>query len=170
MHFKTRVSVASPVPVTITRADGIAYINTQKRGDKYRMNIPPGHYDIIGPHTIERARAYERRINLPIRQRLNFRTYALEYAPNPHIGTIDHRRGVITLDTKLKNEPDHVRKFVYLHELGHKKYQDEHLADLYAAKNLIAKGYDPALIMEGATYLRGRQNPLTIKLQKALRQ
>lgn len=168
-HYKKRFSVVSPAPIVATNDRGEIFENNQKRGKFYQMNLPAGNYSIVGPHEIRRPRAYERLINLPLRDRFKLQKYDLEYDAVPSIGLIDHKKGVIYLDQRLKNEPKHINKFVYLHEIGHTRYKDEHTADLYAAKKLLSQGYDPQEIINAAAYLRTPQHVLTKKLKSKLR-
>lgn len=160
-------SIARPVILDDTGQH--FYTPAQKVGGAYYFNLPAGEYLISEPLTPAAPRAYENRIKLPKPDRNIKASYAVEYDQVPTIGQIDHRARIIYLDKSLLFQPRHVREFVLFHELAHKKYSEELPCDLYAARQLFLKGYNPEQVIEGRQHLSGRNHPLTNELFSILR-
>ena len=86
---------------------------------------------------------------LPRRERfgyMNPANFKVLFAPNPNRATVNWTRQTITFDTSLRNASLTEIMFILFHEFGHKLYTAENLADLYAVRELLLRGYNPSQI------------------------
>lgn len=164
------LTITAHTPITVRRGDNnqVWFESRAKLNNGlYYANVPAGNWSInplnykAGPllpfYKEVSAGRPERRIS---------GVYAIEYERNENKATIDHFNKVITLDSKVNREPEHIRKFVIFHELAHKKFETELKCDILAANKLLSLGYNKPQAIEGRAYLSGKNHPLTIKLKK----
>lgn len=114
-----------------------------------KFNLPAGNYYVVSGDFSEMSmpvnyKPYklpptERRMKSPH----NFR---ITFADNPHKCTIKWRKNEIVFDHKLKELSLPELFFILYHEFGHRKYDSEKAADLYAANMMLKRGYNPSQI------------------------
>lgn len=85
------------------------------------------------------------KINLPAPDR-NLSTTNFKIVFNPAlVGTPARnftKKGIVEISPKFKTYPFAIRQFILYHERGHFLYKDEEKADMWAAKQFIADGYN----------------------------
>ncbi len=88
-------------------------------------------------------------IKLPKRERdlkHDFSKFRIKFESNPNKCTIFHKKNLIVYDTSFKKAPWFQLVFILMHEKGHNYYKSEDLADLYAVRAMLRKGYTPIQI------------------------
>jgi hypothetical protein len=53
---------------------------------------------------------------------------------------------LILFDESFRTKPLYIKYAIYFHELGHHFYKTESKADLYSAKKMLDKGFNPSQI------------------------
>jgi len=82
----------------------------------------------------------------PERKNLSPENFDVYFSDNPNKCTIDWRNKSITYDNEFYNAELADCFFILYHEFGHKLYSTEKYADLYAARQMLLKGYNPSQI------------------------
>ena len=116
---------------------------------KVHFNLPRGKYKIetslksapFRKYRLPNLPAYER--NLPLPQK-----FVIKYGDNPNTCSVFLREGYILADTSLKDLPTPARTFIYFHELGHYFYTSEEKCDLFAARKMLERGFNPSHVAE----------------------
>lgn len=123
------------------------FTNAISKGERLNFNLPKGVYFYDGSFTKLNKPVEHKPIELPPFER-NFpkRKYKIMFGNNINKCTINHLTGVILFDNAFKIAPKYVLVDIYLHEMGHRYYKTEHLADLYATKRMLEKGFNKSQI------------------------
>jgi len=66
---------------------------------------------------------------------------------NPNKCSVDKKKGLIIIDRNLLSDPLPYLHFILFHEIGHYEYQTEYKCDLFSAKAMIEKGYNPSQVL-----------------------
>jgi hypothetical protein len=117
------------------------------KGERLNFNLPAGSYKFNGsfiklPHPVP-----VRVITLPLKERnLAKKRYNIIFGSNPNKCTIFYDKGIILFDESFRNKPLYIKYGIYYHELGHHFYRTESKADLYSAKMMLEKGFNPSQI------------------------
>jgi hypothetical protein len=88
-------------------------------------------------------------VTMPFRQRNRAKPYEIvtNYSLTHTPARIHTFSGRIEVSPQFHTFPIFAQKFIIYHELGHFYYQDEPFADMFAAKMMLEKGYNPTSIM-----------------------
>ena len=119
------------------------------------FTLPAGRYEAHTPvHYVEPMPRLD--VGRMPRPRLRIPRIRIVWCDNPSTCSIDLRRGLIMADRSLKELPPFVRRYVFLHEIGHYwnfgaetpegKAAQEHACDAYAAAQMLRLGYNPSQI------------------------
>lgn len=120
---------------------------------KIFFNLPPGNWTINGNAIQTLPHKYEDRIKLPTPERFFYpKNYKVVKVPDDvtSTGYINHGSKKIFLNENLENEK---KDFVLFHELGHRNYSTEWKCDVYAAKRMLEKGYNPSQVLNASDAL-----------------
>lgn len=112
------------------------------------FNLPIGKYSIHGDF-VQLSQPVKRKLPVLPKPERNLkvpRVIEVEYGENPNKATINLMRGKILLDNSFLSFPAYVRTFIFFHEIGHYFYSQEKYCDLFAAKKMLEKGYNPSQI------------------------
>lgn len=113
------------------------------------FNLPKGVYKIetsLTPCEFRKYRLpnlpkYERTLPLP-------KKFTIRYGENPNTCSVFLREGYILADNSLKDLPIPARTFIYFHELGHYFYVSEPKCDLFSARVMLERGFNPSQVAE----------------------
>ena len=113
------------------------------------FNLPKGKYRIensLTPAAFRRYKLpnlpkYERNLPLP-------KKFVIKYGDNPNTCSVFLKEGFILADNSLKELPTPARTFIYFHELGHYFYTSEEKCDLFAAREMLKRGFNPSHVAE----------------------
>lgn len=150
--LNTKTGFSSLLPFSVYDSRGIIFYSDKfttviSEGKRLFFNLPKGEYLIKG--FIQRlAKPIENDvIELPEPERIKpLRNYRIVYKNNPNKCTIYYNIRLIVFDIAFKKYPKFIRDNIYFHEIGHHYYKSEHLADLFAAKKMLEKGYNKSQI------------------------
>jgi hypothetical protein len=148
---KTGFKVTNPYePVIIRDFRGILFYTTEPLLPKVKeFNLPPGTYFVQSGYIQQKSNPvdykslrlppYER--NMPVPS-----DFVVKFGTNPNKCTIFWDLGYILFDNHFKEKPLYEVAFILNHEMGHSKYKTEKYADLFAANEMLKKGYNPSQI------------------------
>jgi hypothetical protein len=142
----------STMPFTVYEPDGKIFYSSDfvdkiANGKKHEFNLPAGIYKYDGSFIKLDRPVPVKNIALPQKERNIIRKrYNIEFGDNPNKCTIFYAKGLILFDNSFKNKPLYIKYAIYYHELGHHFYKTEAKADLYAAKMMLDKGFNPSQI------------------------
>ena len=152
MILQEKAGFQSSMPFNIYEPDGKLFYSSDftdhiEKGERLDFNLPAGEYTFDGsfiklPYPVKTSF-----ITLPQKER-NFtkKRYDIEYGTNPNKCTIYYERGLILFDNSIMSKPLYVKYGIYYHELGHHFYETEWKADLYSAKMMLDKGFNPSQV------------------------
>ena len=148
-----------PKKVNIYKGKKLFFFRDLCGQERIKFNINrPGNYTIsancdtiaILPLSIHLLK-----INLPPHQREEFKKPVFKF--NPLLQDTParnfHKIGVIEYGPAIKKMDFSTRNFIFYHEVGHFYYKDEKLADLWAAKNFIADGFNNSAAFQTLKYI-----------------
>lgn len=117
-----------------------------KDGGKFYFNLPKGNYFSEKPVYFLPRPINSYLPKLPKRQvfRKKPKKVELIITPNKNKCSIDLNKHKIYLDPEMKKKGRAVLTFILFHEIGHYFYKDENLCDLYAAREMIKRGFNPS--------------------------
>ena len=134
---------------------GIPFYQMVAQDDKpITFNLPAGMYDASEAilSVIEKLKRPLRYITptLPKYERTEFPApteFEIIFQPNPNKCSVD--KGVIgkmriICDPSFKVHPKPFLAFIWGHELGHYKYKSEWKCDLFSAKMMLERGFNPS--------------------------
>lgn len=123
------------------------FTNKIKNGKTLYFNLPKGVYKLVGNIFKLKFPVKNKKIILPARER-NYPKKRLKiiFGNNPNKSTIFWRKNLILFDNAFLDVPKYMLFDVYFHELGHRYYKTEHLADLYATKRMLKAGFNKSQI------------------------
>jgi hypothetical protein len=134
-------------PIIIRDYRGILFYSTEPLLPKVReFNLPMGSYIVDTGYFSPMNKPVEYgRIKLPFPERLLPSTdnFAIEFAPNPNKCTIYWDLRKIVFDTAFRDKPLYELFSIRFHEDGHKRYNTEKYADIYAANKMLDMGFNP---------------------------
>ena len=148
LHKKTGFFADRPIKIFDHR--GILFYDSTWAGNFLGLfNLPVGVYYTNALLTQLPDPVSSPVIHLPRKERRNKipKSIKIEFGRNPAKATIYHRQNRILFDNSFKRKPLYEIWFVFYHELGHKLYESEHKADLYAAKQMFKRGFNESQIM-----------------------
>jgi hypothetical protein len=126
------------------------FVNKINEGEKHNFNLPFGSYEFDGFLIPLNKPVEYKNILLPKPQRhLQKKPYKIIFGTNANKCTIFYEKGIILFDKSFLSKPLYVRYNIYFHELGHHLYKTEKYADLFAAKKMLEKGFNPSQIGYG---------------------
>lgn len=126
---------------------GSDFTNTIKKGKVLYFNLPLGSYEVSGKITKLSKPVPHKKIHLPPPERMiPKKRFKILFGVNPNKCSVFWKRRVILFDNSFKEEPKYVVFDIFFHELGHRYYKTEHLADLFATKKMLAYGFNPSQI------------------------
>lgn len=138
------------------------FVDSVSNGERLKFNLPKGVYYYEGYLEKLPKPVFFKEITLPAKERvLPKKKYFIRYGKNPNKCTVNHLTGEIIFDIAFKDAPKYVLYDIYFHELGHRFYITESLADLYATKRLLDLGFNPSQI--------GRANILSLSARNMQR-
>jgi hypothetical protein len=150
--LEQKTGFSSLLPFTIYEPSGLVFYSSDftdkiERGERLDFNLPAGVYKYDGTFTKLSSPVPVVNIVLPPKER-NFapKRYDIRFGDNPSKCTIYYKEGVILFDNSFKNQPLYIKYAIYFHELGHHYYKTEAKADLYSAKKMLEKGFNPSQI------------------------
>lgn len=145
----------------------IFYDSNWIKNFKGLLTIPKGEYHTLNKLKIINKGKNNFIVKMPKHERdlkHDFTKFKIEFAPNPNKCTIFHDKNLIQFDDSFKKAPWFQLVFILMHEKGHNYYATEHLADKYAVKQMLKKGYTPIqiclaplLTLSGRAYDRKRK-------------
>lgn len=150
--LETKTGFSSLLPFSIYDSKGIMFYSDKfttviAEGKRLFFNLPRGEYLIKGFIQKLSAPVENENIQLPKPERFKpLKKYRIIYKKNPNKCTIYYNAGIIVFDTSFKNYPKFIRDNIYFHEMGHHIYKSEELADLFAAKKMLDKGYNKSQV------------------------
>lgn len=153
--LETKTGFSSILPFRIFDNKGILFYSSDfvskiSNGQRQNFNLPSGIYEYEG-YIIKLPNPIKfKEIKLPIPERnKEQRKYKILFGNNPNKCSIFYDKGIILFDKSFLTKPLYIRYNIYFHELGHHFYKTEKLADLYAAKKMLEKGFNPSQIGYG---------------------
>jgi len=118
-----------------------------EEGRRLEFNLPAGEYKYNGSFIKLDSAVPTTSIILPLPERnITKKRYNIKFGENKNKCTIFYDQGLILFDNSFKDKPLYVKYCIYYHELGHHWYSSEYKADLYSAKKLLDKGFNPSQI------------------------
>jgi hypothetical protein len=118
-----------------------------EKGERLDFNLPAGIYKYDGNFIKLPLPVPVKMITLPPKERhYNSKRYEIIFGNNPNKCTIFYKDGIILFDNQFKNSPLYIKYGIYYHELSHHWYKTEWKADIYAAKMMLEKGFNPSQI------------------------
>jgi hypothetical protein len=153
--LETKTGFSSILPFKIYDNKGILFYSSDfvskiSKGERHSFNLPLGLYTVDGfliklPQPVK-----YKEIILPKPERQKeIKKYKIVFGENPNKCTIFYDRGIILFDKVFLSRPLYERYNIYFHELGHNFYKTEKFADLFAAKKMLEKGFNPSQIGYG---------------------
>lgn len=142
-------SCLDPLIKVYKRNNGeLFYIYNNKKNKCVKFNLPVGVYFTENNLNELKKPVNYKKIILPPKERdlKKPENINVNYVDNPNKCTIFLSSGEIFLDNSFKNFPSFVRLYVLFHEIGHYHYNTEKFCDLFAAKNMLERGYNPSQI------------------------
>ncbi len=113
------------------------------KGNRLFFNLPIGEYFLNGLLRKENKPFEHKPIILPPYERdKGKKNYKIIFGDNPNKCTVFYDKEIILFDNSLKNVPSYMKFHIYFHELGHRYYQTEKFADLFAAKKMLELGFN----------------------------
>jgi hypothetical protein len=150
-----KTGFSSLLPFAIYEAGGQLFYSSDfttkiNDGQRLNFNLPAGVYKYDGSFTKLDFPVSVVNISLPPWERTYMqKRYDIIFGSNPNKCTIFYDKGVILFDSSIMQKPLYVKYVIYYHELGHHFYKTEKYADMYAAKRLLEKGFNPSQIGRG---------------------
>lgn len=137
-------------PVLIYDHRGNIFYNSNWAGNfRGYFNLPVGQY-----YTNNNVKYLKEPIATPIihlprkeRNKPLPKSIKIQFGNNPAKATIYHKQNRILFDKKYLEKPLYEIWFIFYHELGHKLYQTEWKADLYATKRMFKAGFNESQIL-----------------------
>jgi hypothetical protein len=152
LRLEEKTGFSTSLPFTIYEPDGKVFYSSDftdkiEKGERLEFNLPAGQYKYDGSFIKLPYPVPVKSITLPLRERnLAKKRYEIKFGDNPNKCTIFYDEGLILFDTSFKSKPLYIKYTIYFHELGHHWYKTEWKADLYAAKMMLDKGFNPSQI------------------------
>lgn len=143
---------SSIMPFEIFDVDGNVFYNSEftdhiAKGQRLDFNLPAGEYKYNGNFIKLPFPVPVMDIQLPMKERnYALKRYEIRFGDNPNKCTIFYREGLILFDESFRTKPLYIKYAIYFHELGHHFYKTESKADLYSAKKMLDKGFNPSQI------------------------
>jgi hypothetical protein len=150
--LEKKAGFSSILPFKIFELNGFLFYSSEftdkiEKGERLDFNIPAGSYKFDGSFIKLQFPVATKNITLPLKERnLAKKRYNIVWGNNPNKCTIFYDTGTILFDNSLKSSPLYIKEGIYFHELGHLLYKTEWKADLYAAKKMLEKGFNPSQI------------------------
>lgn len=150
--LEEKTGFLSILPFTIYEPDGKIFYSSDftdhiEKGEKLEFNLPAGEYKYDGSFIKLPSPVAVKTVTLPQHERnIAKKRYNIEFGDNPNKCTIFYDEGLILFDSSFKNKPLYIKYAIYFHELGHHWYKTEWKADLFAAKKMLDKGFNPSQI------------------------
>ena len=133
-----RVYDRNEKPFYFFNAKGPVHFNLPKGIYKVEKSLTPCNFRTYKLPTLPK---FERRLPLP-------KKFTIRYGENPNTCSVFLREGYILADNSLKELPTPARTFIYFHELGHYFYVSEEKCDLFAARQMLKRGFNPSHVAE----------------------
>lgn len=133
---------------------GAIFYRHSKPGKTIFFNLPPGSWTIKGAKHKTTPLRYENKIILPAPERFLYpRHYKIVNVPDSvtTTGYINHDKKKIFINEDLEGAK---RDFVLYHELGHRHYSTEWKCDIFAAREMLKKGYNPSQVLNASDGLQ----------------
>lgn len=151
-------------PVIIRDKRGILFYSTEDMTPRVTyFNMPAGEFFVdsgwIEP--VGKPRRYEL-ATLPPHERDYgaMENFTITYEPNPNKCTVYWDLKEIVFDTSFMERPIPEVMFILFHEYGHRYFETEKFADLYASNRMKLSGYNPSQIaLAQVGSLSERQQP-----------
>ena len=150
--LEEKTGFTSSLPFEIFEPNGNLFYSSDftdhiAKGERLDFNLPAGEYKYNGSFIKLAAPVPVKNITLPLPERdIKRKRYSIIYGTNPNKCSIFYDTGVILFDNSFKSKPLYIKYGVYYHELGHHWYTTESKADLYSAKKMLDKGFNPSQI------------------------
>lgn len=150
--LEEKTGFSSTLPFVIYELNGNIFYSSDftdkiEKGETLNFNLPAGSYKYNGSFIKLPKPVPIKTITLPPRERnLANKRYNITFGDNPNKCTIFYDKGIILFDNQFKNSPLYVKYAIYYHELGHHWYKTEFKADLFSAKKMLDKGFNPSQI------------------------
>jgi hypothetical protein len=136
--------------------------------NKYRefyFNVAIKDFEVIG--RIKKARRTLKYLVQLEGEVVNVPEIKIQFAPNPRKATVYRNTGLIVFDTSFRLKPIILLMFLYAHEMAHFAYpsvngvrtkENESKCDIWGAKFLLLKGYNPSQILAGMKFALKESN------------
>jgi hypothetical protein len=137
-------------PVILNDFRGFEFYNTSRlKKPVKQFNLPEGSYTIVSG----KFKPMSTPVNFPLpalpKPQRNLKKpmdFDVIFANNPFKCTVNWDDKTITFDNDFKRKPLNELYFILYHEFGHHAFKSEHLADLYSARVMLNKGFNPSQI------------------------
>lgn len=157
LEKKTGFKVIDPFePVNIRDVRGVLFYSTEDLLPKVEyFNLPAGEFFVDSGHIVKADKPREYKLaDLPTPERDNgsMSDFDVKFETNPHKCTVYWDTKEIVFDKAFEERPIPQVMFILFHEFGHRYYETEKLADLYASNMMKVKGYNPSQIADAQMY------------------
>jgi len=144
------INIAPHEPIIIRDFRGKIFYSTEGLRIIPEFNLPIGTYYIDSGKFKLRAKPVF--FKLPAMPKIERRfkspdNFKILFANNPNKCTINWFKKTITFDESFRDKLLPELYFVLYHEFGHHLYLTEKYADLFAARRMLIKGYNPSQIV-----------------------
>jgi hypothetical protein len=142
---------APSIPIVIRDYRGILFYSTEHLTPKVtQFNLPIGEYLVdSGDFTPMLLPVAYKPIKLPKYERVmkqNPKKFKIQFEENPNKCSVFWGKQLIIFDNSFKDAPLYQIDFILGHEHGHRFYKTESKCDLYAANEMLKKGYNASQI------------------------
>lgn len=152
LRLEEKTGFSSLLPFVVYESGGQVFYSSEftthiAEGRRLEFNLPAGNYRYDGqfiklPHPVRIMN-----ITLPQKERnIQKKKYEIRFGSNKNKCTIFYDEGLILFDDSFRSKPMYIKEAIYAHELGHHWYRTEWKADLYAARYMLQRGYNPSQI------------------------
>lgn len=124
------------------------YLKQNPKRELY-FNLPEGEYTTDNDlEQLERPLTYHTpELPEPERNVKEPKELTIIIEANPNKCSVAKKKGLIIIDPQLTKEPKPFLTFILFHEIGHYDYKTEWKCDLFSAKKMLEKGYNPSQCM-----------------------
>lgn len=151
VNKKTGFRVIDPYePIIIRDSRGILFYSTEDMTPRVEyFNLPEGEFWVESGwfEQAKKPREYTLATLPPIeRDYGDMSDFKISYEPNESKCTVYWDLKEIVFDTSFQERPIPEVMFILFHEFGHRYFETEEFADLYASNQLKLLGYNPTQI------------------------
>jgi hypothetical protein len=167
-----KTGFSSILPFKIFDTKGILFyssefVNKIEKGQRQYFNLPSGIWQLDGfLIKLDKPVKYKEIILPKPERKKPIATYKIVFRANPNKCSIFYNENLIVFDTSFLTRPLYEKYNIYFHEIGHHFYKTEKFADLFAAKKMLEKGFNPSQIgyglIDSLSHLQEKRKKFTI--------